>query len=304
MIPITRRRFVSTAAAGAATIDWNNPLFAGADESTGPWDVVAVRHAGAVALFEAGIKALGGMGKFVAKGQKVLVKPNIGWDKPPEIPANTNPDLIGAIVRHCKEAGAARVVVFDHTCNHWEKCYQNSGIKAAVEAAGGEMVAGNLEDMYREVDLPDGKILKKCKVHREYLDNDVRINVPVLKHHGGAKLTMAMKNLMGVVWDRRTYHDQGLDQCIADFCTGPWKPTLNIVDAYRVLRKNGPQGRNEADGELAEYQILGTDIVAVDAAATKLFGSDIASIGYIRMGGEMGIGHSDLSKVKVHRITL
>ncbi len=304
MFTITRRSFVRTAAAGAATIAWNNPLFAEGEESTGPWDVVAVRHGGAVAMFEAGIKALGGMEKFVQKGQKVLVKPNIGWDKPPAIPANTNPDLIGAIVRHCKQAGAARVAVFDHTCNHWEKCYKNSGIAEAVEAAGGEMVAGNLEDMYREVDIPGAKTLKKTKVHREFLDNDVRINVPVLKHHGGAKLTMAMKNLMGVVWDRRFYHDHGLDQCIADFCTGNWKPTLNIVDAYRILRKNGPQGRSEEDGELAEYQILGTDMVAVDAAATKLFGKEVASIEHVRIAGVMGIGQSDLDKVKVHRITL
>lgn len=305
MLPLNRRRFIEGAAATAVAISWQNPLFAAPEpEGDGPWDIVAVRNGDAVAMFEAGIAALGGMSAFVKKGQKVVVKPNIAWDQPPEVPANTNPDLVGAIVRHCLKAGASKVVVFDHTCHNWERTYKNSGIAKAVTDAGGVMAPANLEEHYREVELPKAKNLKKTLIHKEMLECDVLINVPVLKHHGGAKLSLCMKNLMGVVWDRRYFHGNNLDQCIADMCFAPRKPDLNIIDAYRILRKNGPQGRAKEDGELAQYQMLGTDMVAMDAAAAKLYGMKPEDLGFVKIAGEMGAGQADLAKVKIKRITL
>jgi uncharacterized protein (DUF362 family) len=305
MNTLTRRRFIEGTSAAAVAIAWNNPLFA-APESTddGPWDLVAVRNGGAVEMFEAGIAELGGMQAFVRKGQHVVVKPNIAWDQPPEIPANTNPDLMAAIVRHCLKAGASKVTVFDHTCHNWERSYKNSGIAEAVTNAGGEMAPANLEQHYREVDLPQAKTVKKALVHKLMLDSDVFINVPVLKHHGGAKLSLTMKNLMGIVWDRRFFHKNGLDQCIADLCFTPKKPDLNIIDAYRILRQHGPQGRALEDGEIAKYQMLGRDMVALDAAAAKLFGMNPADLGFVRIAGEMGAGKADLAKVRIKRITL
>jgi len=306
MPALTRRHFIEATAATAVTgILWNNPIFAApaADES-GPWDIVAVRNGEAVPMFEAGIAALGGMKAFVKQGQNVVIKPNIAWDRTPDVAANTNPDLVGAIVRHCKAAGASKVVVFDHTCHNWERTYVTSGIKAAVESAGGEMGAANLEQQYRDVEIPQAKTLKKAKIHTEMLDCDVFINVPVLKHHGGAKLSLTMKNLMGVVWDRQAWHKSGLDQCIADICFAPRKPDLCIIDAYRILRKNGPQGVAKEDAEITKYQLLGKDMVALDTAAAKLFGKDPKDIEYIRIAGEMGAGQNDLSKVKFKRITL
>ena len=305
MTEINRRRFIGTTAATAAAISWNNAIFAAPEaDDNGPWDLVAVRNGGAVEMYEAGIAALGGIGAFVKKGQSVVIKPNIAWDKPPEIPANTNPDLIGAIVRDCLKAGASKVTAFDHTCHKWERAYKTSGIAKAVTDAGGVMAPANLEKQYREAKLPKAKTLKKALIHKEMLDCDVFINVPVLKHHGGAKLSLTMKNLMGVVWDRRFFHKNGLDQCIADLCFAPRKPDLNIVDAYRILRQHGPQGRAEEDGEVAKYQMLGTDMVALDAAAAKLFGMDPAELGYVKIAGEMGAGKADLSKVNIKRITL
>jgi uncharacterized protein (DUF362 family) len=305
MSTVTRRRFIGTTAATAAAISWHNPLFAAPEaDGEGPWDLIAVRNGGPVEMFEAGIAAIGGMKAFVKKGQHVVVKPNIAWDKPPEIPANTNPELVAAIVRECLKAGASKVTVFDHTCHNWERCYKTSGIAKAVEDAGGRMAPANLESHYREVDLPKAKTLKKALVHKEMLDCDVFINVPVLKHHGGAKLSLTMKNLMGVVWDRRIFHNSGLDQCIADLCFAPKIPDLNIIDAYRILRKNGPQGRAEEDGELAQYQMFGTDMVALDAAAAKLYGMKPEDLGFVRIASEMGAGQADLGKVKIKRITL
>ncbi|MFO1521466.1 MAG: DUF362 domain-containing protein [Kiritimatiellia bacterium] len=302
---MNRRRFIGTAAATAAAISWQNPLFAAPEpDGEGPWDLVAVRNGEAVAMYEAGIAALGGIGAFVKKGQSVVLKPNIAWDQPPEIPANTNPDLVAAIVRDCLKAGASKVTVFDHTCHNWERSYKSSGIAQAVTDAGGIMAAANLESHYREVEMPKAVKLKKALVHKEILDNDVFINAPVLKHHGGAKLTICMKNLMGTVWDRRFFHDNGLDQCIADIAFAGRRPDLNIIDAYRILRKNGPQGRSLEDGEVAKYQMLGTDMVALDAAAAKLFDAKADQLKYVRLAGEAGAGKSDLSGVKIKRITL
>ena len=142
-------------------------------------------------------------------------------------------------------------------------------------------------------------------MHKEILECDVFINVPVLKNHGGTKLTIAMKNLMGIVLDRQFWHRSGLDQCIAEFCLYPRRPDLNIIDAYRLLRNNGPQGRSPEDAEIVKYQILGKDIVAVDAAAAALFDKELAkTVGYIKMAGELGIGQPDVSKLKVKRITM
>lgn len=305
MNTLTRRRFIESTAATAVAISWNNPLFAAAGaDGDGPWDMIAVRKGDPVQMFEAGIAALGGMEAFVKKGQSVVIKPNIAWDQPPEVPANTNPDLVGAIVRECLKVGASKVTVFDHTCHNWTRSYKTSGIDKAVTDAGGVMAPANLKDHYREVELPKAKLLKKVLIHKQMLDCDVFINVPVLKHHGGAKLSLCMKNLMGVVWDRRFFHKNGLDQCIADMCFTPKKPDLCIIDAYRILRKNGPQGRAKEDGELAQYQMLGTDMVALDAAAAKLYGMKPEKLGFVRIADEMGAGQADLSKVKIKRITL
>lgn len=305
-MPTTRRSFLGGAAATAAALSWNHPLFAAGDaaDAVGPWDLVAVRNAGAVEMFETAIAALGGMAAFVKPGQQVVVKPNIAWDQPPEIPANTNPDLVGAIVRHCLKAGAAKVTVFDHTCHQWERCYQSSGIAKAVEAAGGTMTPANLESHYAEVDLPRAKVLKKTSVHRALLSCDALINVPVLKHHGGTKLSLAMKNLMGVVWDRKFFHANDLDQCIADLCFLPKIPVLNVVDAYRILRKHGPQGRSPDDGELAQYQLVGRNLVSIDTAAARLFNLDPAQLGFIQNAASMGAGEADLAKLKIKRIDL
>jgi len=303
---LTRRTFIRSATAVAATtvIPWDNPLFAATDEPKAPFDLVAVRNGEAVEMFQAGIAALGGMGTFVKKGQRVVVKPNIAWDRPPEIPANTNPELVQAVVKACYDAGAGKVVVFDHTCHNWRKSYAKSGIEKAAQDAGAEVVSGNGSGFYEDVEIPKAQTLKKAKVHREILKSDVFINMPVLKNHSGAKLTMAMKNLMGVVEDRGFWHKNGLNECIAEFCLYPRRPDLNILDAYRILRRNGPQGKSPEDGEIVKYQILGRDIVAVDSAGAQLFDKKAKTLGYIEKAGKLGIGQPDLSKLSVKRITL
>jgi uncharacterized protein (DUF362 family) len=268
-----------------------------------PYDLVAIKGGEVVEMFDKGIASLGGMKQFVKSNQTVVVKPNIGWDSTPEKGANTNPALVARIVEQCKMAGAKTVYVFDNTCNEMSRCYKNSGIEDAVKKAGGTMVSGKSESYYHSVSIPKGIKLKEAKVHELILESDVFINVPVLKSHGGSTLTASMKNFMGIVWDREYWHGHDLHQCIADFATFK-KPDLNIVDAYRVMKRNGPRGVSVADVVTMKYQLMGKDIVAIDTAATKVFGLDPKQVKYIGLAEQLGIGKSNIDAMKVNRISM
>jgi|SRR5574338_243465 len=267
---------------------------------TDNYNLAAIKGGEPDAMFDEAIKAFGGMSKFVKKGQTVVVKPNIGWDVSPERAGNTNPLLVNRIIKHCFDAGAKDVYVFDHTCDNWNKCYSNSGIERAVKAAKGKIVSGANESYYQEVTIKQGKKLKKAKVHELILQSDVFINVPVLKHHSSADVTIGMKNLMGVVWDRGYWHSNNLHQCISDFVSFR-KPDLTVVDAYYVMKKNGPRGVSKDDVVTMKSQIISTDIVAADAAAAKLFGVDPQKIDHIRMANEMKLGTMNLDKLSIYR---
>jgi uncharacterized protein (DUF362 family) len=287
--------------AGLAMGSFDNVWGNVASDFSNPFDMVAVKGGEAEAMFEKAIASLGGMKAFVKKNQTVVVKPNIGWDVVPEKAANTNPKLVAKIVEHCLQAGAKDVYVFDNTCDNWQKCYTNSGIEKAVKDAGGKIVSGKSESYYHQVQVPKGVKLKEAKVHELIINSDVFINVPVLKCHGGATLTVSMKNLMGVVWDRGFWHKTDLHQCIADFATYR-KPDLNIVDAYRVMKKNGPRGVSVEDIVTMKAQIISKDMVAADAAATKLYGLDPKNIGFITQAEKLGVGTSNLEKLNINRI--
>lgn len=308
-----RRDFLKTSAAlGIAALSFDKLEAAISSNSltteTASPDLVAVMGGEPEQLLERALQELGGIERFIKKGQSVVIKPNIGWDKKPEFAANTNPDLIAALVKQCKKAGASKVTVFDHTCNNWQKCYLNSGIEKAAKDAGAVVLPGNDEVYYKEVQFPQGVKLKKAKVHQAIIEADVWFNVPVLKNHGGAKMSIAMKNYMGIVWDRGYFHSNDLQQCIADVCTYVKKPTLNIVDAYRCLRKNGPQGVSESDASTLKSIIISTDIVAADTAAISLFNQvekiDIQDVGHIALGENLKLGTQNLSKLNVKRVRL
>ncbi len=282
---------------------YNKMFGAGFNDNQGPYDLVAARGGEPEEMFDKAIEAMGGMESYVKPGQSVLVKPNIGWDVIPERGANTNPGLVKRVIEHCFEAGAREVVVFDHTCDNWRRSYQNSGIEAAVNAAGGTIRPGNDESLYRDITVPGGRQLKEGKVHHLVQETDVFINIPVLKHHGGAQITISLKNLMGIIWDRRYWHRNNLQQCIADFGTFR-KPDLNIVDAYRVMLQNGPRGVSEDDIVLMKSLIISPDMVAADTAAARLFGATPAQIDHIRIAHEMGVGNMELENQSIHRIVV
>ena len=271
-------------------------------------DLVAVMGGEPEAMLDKALETLGGIGNYVKKGQKVVIKPNIGWDRTPELAGNTNPDLIKALVKRCLGAGAEKVTVFDHTCDNWQKCYASSGIADAVKEAGGVIVPANDEQYYKEVSIPGCVTLKKAKIHEALLEADVWFNVPILKNHGGAKLSCAMKNMMGIVWDRRYFHQQDLQQCIADICTWQKKPALHIVDAYRMMFQNGPQGRSAADVATLKSLIVSPNIIAADTASLALFNQveklDMAAVTHITKGEALHLGSTDLKKINIKRIKL
>jgi uncharacterized protein (DUF362 family) len=242
------------------------------------------------------------MKAFVKPGQKVLVKPNIGWDVPPERGGNTNPALVARIVEQALAAGAKEVYVFDHSCDDDRRCYKTSGIEAAAKGAGAKVAPGFMEGAYQSVEIP-GETLIRAKVHELLLQADVFINVPVLKHHSSSQLTIGMKNLMGVVWNRGSWHASGLTQCIVDM-TAYRKADLTVVDAYRVMKDNGPRGISEADVVQMKTQILSTDPVAADAAAAKLFGVEPKDIYHIATAAQAGLGRMELGALDIRRITL
>lgn len=308
-----RRDFlkIGGAAAAAASLDFG--LLQSTYASSGlasakDGDLVAVMGDDPVKLLTTAIAELGGIGAFIQKGDRVVLKPNIGWAKTPDIAANTNPDVVGAMTKLCVEFGAAEVMVLDHTCNDWRQCYEMSGIEAAVESNGGKMVPANSKDYYERVELPKGKILKHTEIHRELINCDVWFNLPILKHHGGAKMSIAMKNLMGINWDRRVFHKDGLQQCIADLNTWEKRPALHIVDAYRSLTRHGPQGRGPEDAMLTKSLFASKDPVAVDTAASKFFSQvkslDLDSVSHLRHGEEHGLGSMDLSRKNIKRIKI
>jgi uncharacterized protein (DUF362 family) len=267
------------------------------------YDLVAIKGGEPDAMFNKAIEAVGGIRNYVKPNQTVVVKPNIGWNVIPERAANTNPKLVTQIIKQCLDAGAKDVYVFDHTCDDWKRCYSNSGIEAAVKDAGGKIVPGHSEGYYQEVEIKKGESLKEAKVHELILESDVFINVPILKDHSAVRLTIAMKNLMGVVWDRRYWHRNDLHQCIADYATY-CKPDLNIVDAYFVMKRNGPRGVSKADVITMKSQIITTDMVAADAAATKMYGLNPDDIPYIKIADEMNVGTKELENLSISRIIL
>ena len=304
-----RRDFLKKAIAGGivtgSTMVFGDyaKLLAASPVSPAAYDLVAVKGGEPEVMFDKAIASLGGMEKYVPRGSRVLVKPNIGWDVAPERAGNTHPKLVARIIEHCLNAGAKDVSVFDHTCDNWVQCYKNSGIERAVKDAGGKIVSGDSEGYYRKVAVPMGKRLTEAKVHELLLSSDVFINVPILKHHSSSMLTIGMKNLMGVVWDRSYWHRNDLHQCIADFASYR-KPALTVVDAYNVLKQNGPRGVTVGDVVSMKSQIVSTDFVAADAAAAKLFGIEPGDIRHIELAAQMNLGRIDLDALSINRIKL
>ena len=298
-----RRDFLKTGFLGALAMTTAGKSAVAAVNSVDTPDLVALHGSTAEAMWREGIKAMGGIEKFVKKGAKVVVKPNIAWTQPPEYAANTTPELVAAIVRDVLKAGAAEVIVFDHSCDNGPDCYRVSGIAEAATGAGAKVLHATDRKNYRKVESKDAKVMTEAEVFSAVLDCDTFINVPILKHHGGAKMSAAMKNLMGMVWDRRVMHRKGLVNTIPDLLSFR-KPDLNVVDAYRMMMARGPRGGNLRDVALGKFMLISTDPVAVDSAAVKLLKFDEKDIRYLQEAADRKLGEKDLTKLNIKRIEM
>ena len=255
------------------------------------------------AITGAALAAIGGIERFVKSGDDVIVKPNICVDyRTYEYGATTNPEVVAALVELCLGAGAKRVRVMDTPFGGGpESAYARSGIADAVASVGGEMEVMN-RAKFRETEIPDGRDISSWSVYQDILTADVVINVPVAKHHNLARLSLAGKNLLGVVQRPSRMH-VNLPQRIADLVSLV-RPSLTVVDAVRVLMKRGPTGGNLDDVVLRNTVIASHDIVAADAYATTLFDLTGEDILYVKAAAEMGLGTLDLTSIKVEEIAL
>jgi uncharacterized protein (DUF362 family) len=251
-----------------------------------------------VSLLERGFNALGGINALVKKGATVVIKPNFSVPRRPEVAATTSPQLVSALVKQCLAAGAKEVKVIDYPFSGGRVSLETSGIRKAVEAAGGKAYNINEQSFFRQVDI-GGKVLKTALFSQDVLNADVFINFPILKHHNGTRVTMGIKNMMGLVWDRGFFHRTDLEQTIAELSTFR-KPDLTILDATRGITDNGPMG----PGPIREYNqvVFGVDPVAVDSYGAALFGVSPAELKYLATAAQLGVGEIDIKKLTVVKV--
>lgn len=296
---LNRRIFIKQSiAAGAALSLMNSPIRSAPSESP----VVIVENASPAELVKKAVNELGGIEKFVKTGDQVLIKPNIAWDRSPEQAATTNPEAVAEMVKLCKDAGAKKVLILDRTCNQARRCYRNSKIEETAKKAGAT-VRHIVEARFQRTDIPQGKLVTSWDVYRDALESDVMINMPIAKTHAISKVTLGMKNLMGVLGGNRGELHRDFHEKIVDICTAV-VPDLTIIDAYRILTANGPSGGNLQDVKLKKTMIAGTNIVSVDACAVGLFGFKPTDIGFLVNAQKRGMGEIDLEKISIHQIDL
>ena len=252
-------------------------------------------------MVRAAIERIGGMGRFVSPGEKVLLKPNAAWDRQPEQAANTNPAVVASVVKLCLEARASEVWVTDVSVNDPYRCFARSGIEDAVKRAGGKIRLA-AENDFVLTDLK-GESLKVWPVSRFYHEADKVINMPIVKHHSLSKCTMAMKNLYGSLGGQRNRLHQDINTAIADLASAI-RPTLTVMDATRVLMRNGPTGGNLSDVSIQNTVVAGIDIVAVEAYGLRFLGLSIEDIPFIGMAEKRGIGISDWKSLNVAEINI
>jgi uncharacterized protein (DUF362 family) len=248
----------------------------------------------AIRALNSSLDAVGGIKRFIKPGERVTVKPNIGWDRVPEQAANTNPLLVGEMVRLCLEAGATEVIVTDVTCNDPRRCFLRSGIREAAEKAGATVLLPQEED-YISADL-DGELLTVWPVLKHFVHTDRLINMPIVKQHSLSSCTIGMKNLYGILGGRRNQLHQQIDQSIVDlaaYC----RPTLTVVDATRVLMRGGPTGGNLDDVAIENTVICATDQVAADSRAAEFLGLQADQVVHIMLAHKSGLGSIDYNQV-------
>lgn len=265
-------------------------------------DAVWVENGEPRQLLQTTLKEIGGMSSIVSTGDVVIVKPNMGWDKAPKYAATTNPDLVHEIIKECYSAGAKSVKVFDRSCNNPRRCYRNSKIEEKAKAAGADVIQIR-KNRFIDKKINSGEIIKEWPIYKDYLEADKVINVPIAKHHSLCHVSLGLKNLMGVMGGNRGSIHSHFETKLSDI-SREILPDLTILDAYRILIKNGPIGGNLSDVKLTKTLIASTCTVTVDFLALELFGLKLQEVGHIKKAVDLNLNRFDLEKLNLNRITL
>jgi uncharacterized protein (DUF362 family) len=293
-----RRDFLKDIAVGGALLNLSPGLLA---QGGGKPDLAQVQGEDPALITKEAINILGGMGTFVSKGDQVLVKPNIGWDRTPQLAACTNPDIIKTLVELCFEAGAKDVTVMDNPCNPARRTYARSGIAKAAKTAGAKVPYPN--DHKLKKTALKGESLKEWEIYSDFIETDKIINVPATKHHSLSRVTLGMKNWLGACGGNRNQLHQGLDAAMVDLAAF-FKPVLTVLDAYRVLFRNGPQGGRLSDVKEHKTVVAGVDYVAIDALGATFLDVNPQELAFLQLAQKRGLGESQLEKLNIEKRTL
>lgn len=302
---ISRRQFIITTATGVAIGLAGYPSFLRAAEEV---DLAVISGEPAAATRKA-LEALGGITRFVKKGQRVVIKPNMSFAKTPDFAASTHPLVVVAVAQACIEAGAREVLVLDHTLQRAELCLERTGIRDACKqhVPGVHVLALQDRKFFREIRIPQGKVLDRVEVLTDILDNAVLINVPVAKSHSATGVSLGLKGLMGLIWDRESFHSQfNINQGIADLAT-VIKPQLTILDATRAMVSGGPGG--PGDVKKPNLIIAGVDPVAVDSYGVGIvpwYGKNFKGrqVEHLLEAYQRGLGKIDVEKLRIYKGTV
>jgi uncharacterized protein (DUF362 family) len=261
-----------------------------------PPDMSVVKGGSPDMITRKAIDLLGGMRKFISKGDIVMIKPNIAFERKPQYAGCTNPDVVGTLVELCLESGAKEVKVMDNPVHPSKQTYWASGIAEAVKKAGGQVLYPD-GDKTKSAAI-NGRVIKTASVFTDIIEADKLINVPILKTHPFTKLTMGMKNWLGAVWGNREIYHGKVNDIIVDLSVF-FKPTLTVLDAYRIMKKNGPDGGSLSDVVLTQTVIAGKDFVAVDAMGATMCQYKPKALSSIKLANSLGFGELDLQKLKI-----
>jgi len=293
-----RRDFLKDITIGSILLNVKPGLLAQGKEYP---DLALIQGNSPAQLTKEAVALLGGINRFVSKGDVVLVKPNIGWDRTPKQAACTNPEVVKTLVELCLDAGAKQVKVMDNPCNPARRTYVRSGIAAAAKKAGAKVPYPN-DHRLKKMALK-GEWLKDWEVYTDFVEADKIINAPIAKTHSLSRLTMGMKNWLGALGGKRNQLHQKLDFAMVDLAAF-FKPVLTVLDGYRILIRNGPQGGRLSDVKLHKTIVAGVDYVAVDAIGATFFGIKPEDLRFLQLANQKGFGEINLEKLRIEKRTV
>jgi uncharacterized protein (DUF362 family) len=270
------------------------------------------------AITERAINEFGCIERFVKKGDRVVLSPNMGWMRTPEQAAATHPDVLRRVVQLCERAGASKITCIDYTLDDWKMAFDICGAQDAIKGTKATLLSPTEEQMYKDVDIP--KVIPKVatdgeaydcvhrenrifqKYPREILEADSFICIPVVKDHEAATITISMKKLMGNIWNRKDYHRYGLHDCIAEL-NMHLRPTLIVADATRALQTRGPKGPGEVT--VPNKVVVGVDPVAVDSYCTRFLtvkGVTPDAVPHLMLANRLGRGEIDTDRLRIKEL--